>query len=846
MNQSVDIGELQNEDEENVLHFEVSSALKSVIGKDLITNDFVAIFELVKNSFDASAANVDIVFEDIDGVVNRIFIIDDGKGMSYDDLINKWLFVAYSAKKDGTEDSDPLRTYAGNKGVGRFSCDRVGGNLKLQSKSAEEDFVHVLDVDWGKFEEDAKDKFEDVAINYDTSSSFSLPNEYQRTLNSGVVLEISDLREASSWDREKLKRLKANLAKLINPFGNAHSPINLNIIAEKEINADEAAQKEFEDNPDIDFPDLVNGAVTNNIFDMLHDRTTSLTLESDDNGNFVTTLTDRGELIYTIQERASLYPELVDSGLSCQIYSLNFAAKNLFKRRTGVRSIDFGSLFLFRNGFRVMPIGDVNDDSWGIDKRHGQGFSRTLGTRDVMGRVDISGPESKFKEKSSRDGGLIETEAKEQLFEYIFTKCVRRLEQYVVGVTWQDSIDKHHDTSQRLNLDENRSNIIELVSKLAGTKEIELIGYSDNLVNVLSEKSSYFESSVEKLAKLAENSSNTELLKNVHDARKRFAELKLAEEEARKIANQELQARIEAEKKAQIERKLREAAEQEADKQRQLKQSAELVAQRESALKHEAEIKADRELELKQKAVEQVNKLNVAYEEEKKRNLFLLSSENRDVEQLESFLHQIVIYTASAKQKVTSTLMKLNKKGDVDKEEVVNSLGELLESVEKIMTTSRFATTANFKLDSTMIDDDISIYIQEYLEKISTAYNSRIQIKVRTDSKGFVTKFTPIELGMVLDNLVSNAKKSRASLVEFSIKNEGNNVLGVTVEDNGKGLDKSIIEKERIFEKGVTTTRGSGLGLFHSKKQVEKMGGEIFIPDEQPAKGFRIKIRLRK
>jgi signal transduction histidine kinase len=835
-----------SQSENDVLHFDVSSGLKSVIGKDLITNDFVAIFELVKNSFDAFATDVDVVFEDIEGTVNRIFIIDNGKGMTYQDLINKWLFVAYSAKKDGTEDSNPQRTYAGNKGVGRFSCDRVGGHLKLQSKSESEETIHVLDVDWKKFEENSKEKFEDIAVNYDTMDAFSLPKNYQKTLDSGVVLEISNLREVDSWGRDKLKRLKASLAKLINPFGSAQLPINLNIIAEKETPADEAALKKHAENPSKDFPTLVNGAVQNDIFDVLHDKTTSLTVESNGGGCFVTTLVDRGEMIYQIRESSNPYPQLKNTDFSCEIFYLNQAAKSLFKRRTGVHSTDFGSLFLFRNGFRVMPIGDTGDDSWGIDRRHAQGYSRTLGTRDVMGRVDISGPETKFKEKSSRDGGLIETIAKTQLFDYVFTKCVRRLEQYVVGVTWRDSIDKHHDTAQRLNLDENRSNIIELVSKLAGTKEIELINYSDDLVNVLSEKSSYFESSVEKLAKLAERSSNQELLRNVYDARKRFIELKHAEEEARNIATQELQARLEAERKAEIERKLRETAEKEVEKQRRLKQDAELTTQKVSALKLEAEKKADKEIELKQEAIEQASKLNVAYEEEKKRNLFLLSNENRDVEQLESFLHQIVIYTASAKQKVTSTLMKLSKNSDVDKNDVMNSLGELLESVEKIMTTSRFATTANFKLDSTTIDDDISIYIQEYLEKISTAYNSRIQIKVNTDKKSFVTKFTPIELGMVLDNLVSNAKKSRASLVEFTIKAEGNNVLGVTVEDNGKGLDKSIIEKSRIFEKGVTTTRGSGLGLFHSKKQVEKMGGEIFIPEEQPTKGFKIKIRLRK
>jgi len=834
------------------LHFEISSALKSVIGRDLITNDFIAIFELVKNSFDANAKNVNLLFEDHDGKIEKIFIIDDGKGMSYEDLVNKWLFVAYSAKKDGSEDNESHKIYAGNKGVGRFSCDRLGGRLRLQSKSVQDQSVHILDVDWGKFEKDAKLKFENIDVKHEVASKFYLPNGILHHQNAGVILEISDLREPDSWDRTKLKRLRTNLAKLINPFGNVTSSITLNMFCQREKALDDKLQNQYSENislnpaDPIDPPSLVNGPVVNDIFNILRDKTTSLMVELDTNNHFVTTLIDRGELIYCIQEGTSQYPLLADSEFSCQIFSLNQSAKALFKRRTGIHSVAFGSLFLFRNGFRVMPIGDETDDSWGIDRRHQQGHSRTLGTRDIMGRVDIAGPETKFKETSSRDGGLVETEASSQLFEYVFKKCIRRLEQYVVGVTWQDSIDKHHETAQRLNLDENRANIIELVSKLAGAKDIELVDYSRNLVDVLNEKSLYFESSVEKLANIAENLQNDELQQNVERARKRFAELKKAEEEARNIASRELKARLEAEKQTKIEMKLRADAEKRAEEENRLKQEAELRAHKESDLKRQAEIKADQESQLKQLAELQAKKINSAYEEEKKRNLFLLSHENRDVDQLESFLHQIIIYTSAAKQKITSTLIKLNNDNEINKDELTSSLSDLLESVEKIMTTSRFATSANFKLDSTKITDDIAIYIKEYLERISTAYNSRIQIKVDSDSKKFVTTFTPIELGMVLDNLVSNSKKARSSFIHFVLKNEGNSVLNITATDNGKGLDHSILETERIFEKGVTTTRGSGLGLFHCRKQIEKMGGEIFITEEQPPHGFRISIRLRK
>lgn len=806
----------------NYLHFKISSALKSFIGKDLITNDFIAVFELVKNSIDANASEINIVFEDCNGLIDRIYIIDNGKGMTYQELLDKWLFVGYSAKSDGSEDSDLKKKYAGNKGVGRFSCDRLGQRLKLQTRSKNSSDVNIIEVDWSDFDYNSKINFESVEIKHRLNDCFEINADYYQDSASGVILEISGLRDPESWDRSKLKKLKNNISKLINPFGDHNESAIINIICKRELPQDNKLISDLgiEYNKDVDLTDsLINSKVSNNIFDILYNKTASINVEIDSSGTVNTVLFDRGELIYKISESTVEFSLLTGSDFKCKIFFLNQSAKSLFKRRTGIHSVQFGSLFLFRNGFRVMPIGDENDDTWGVDRRHQQGYSRTLGTRDIMGRIDIFGSETEFKEKSSRDGGLVETEASKQLFDFVTKKCIRRLEQYVVNVNWKDSIDKLHLTSERLYLDSNRTNIIDLVSKLSETKDVQVIEYNSNLVNVLNEKSDFFEYSAEKLSKLAKSAEDYSLIEEIQYARKRFNELKKSEAEAISWANKELEARLEAEKKAAIEEKLRVNAEK----------------------------RAETETILKDKAQKEVKIISNAYEQEKKRNLFLLKNENRDVEQLESFLHQIVIYSAAAKQKITSTILKIKSEDSVNyKEFILDSLGEIHESVDKVMTTSRFATTANFKLDSTKITADLAAYTTEYLEKISTAYNSRIQIRVINTSGEFISKFTPIELGMIFDNLVSNSKKARSSLVVFELKIVDKNILSITVSDNGKGLSDEIIEKNRIFEKGVTTTRGSGLGLYHCKKQIEKMGGEIFISEVQPQQGFSIEIRLKR
>src|SRR5258707_15286910 len=92
---------MPRESANKTLDFDVSTGLKRVLGRELITNDEVAIFELVKNSFDARANTVHLYFGD-----DSVVVADNGSGMSYGDLTEKWLFVAYSSKKKNAVTKD--------------------------------------------------------------------------------------------------------------------------------------------------------------------------------------------------------------------------------------------------------------------------------------------------------------------------------------------------------------------------------------------------------------------------------------------------------------------------------------------------------------------------------------------------------------------------------------------------------------------------------------------------------------------------------------------------------------------------------------------------------------------
>ena len=71
------------------VNFRVNVYLKNLVGKELITNQFVALFELIKNSYDAKASSVEVLFdskESSNESIERIIISDDGSGMSRKDI----------------------------------------------------------------------------------------------------------------------------------------------------------------------------------------------------------------------------------------------------------------------------------------------------------------------------------------------------------------------------------------------------------------------------------------------------------------------------------------------------------------------------------------------------------------------------------------------------------------------------------------------------------------------------------------------------------------------------------------------------------------------------------------
>ena len=517
--------------------FKISSALKNLIGKELITDEYVAVYELVKNSFDAYARSVEIIFEhNKENNESKIIIKDDGKGMNQKDLNDKWLFVAYSAKKAGDENADYRdkikvnRIFAGAKGVGRFSCDRIGSKLNLISIKDETDAkIENLLIDWEAFELDPLKEFFEVRFKHQTLSSKNFH------LKHGTILEISGLRD--NWDRARILTLKRALVKLINPNQeNDSRNFSIRIIAAHELNGDKGIKEDYE---------KVNGKIENKLFEQLKIKTTNISVEISEDGKTITSiLEDRGDFIYKLTENNPFVslenPENpILSNIKVYLFQLNQSAKTSFHKIMGMRSIDYGAVFMYKNGFRVYPFGEPGEDILLIDRRKGQGYSRFLGNRDLIGRIEIYGVNQDLRETTSRDGGLVKTEAFYKLSTFFTDHVLKRLENYVVNIIkWGEIPDQvTGEMKSGLWAKDVKIEILGLISGFINAANVIDIQYNRDFLNIIERKTdSSIDKAIKKISKVAERSKNPQLLKEAKIISKVFNDIKEDTKKAEKKA----------------------------------------------------------------------------------------------------------------------------------------------------------------------------------------------------------------------------------------------------------------------------------------------------------------------
>lgn len=100
------------------------------LGLNLYSSTPAVLSEAVANGWDADATCVDITW---DKAAKTITIVDDGHGMDYDEINDKFLYVGYERRADGTTKTASGRHVMGRKGIGKLSLFAIADRVEVHT-----------------------------------------------------------------------------------------------------------------------------------------------------------------------------------------------------------------------------------------------------------------------------------------------------------------------------------------------------------------------------------------------------------------------------------------------------------------------------------------------------------------------------------------------------------------------------------------------------------------------------------------------------------------------------------------------------------------------------------------
>jgi signal transduction histidine kinase len=371
-------------DEENLRwRFDVNTF--RLLGRELITDRVTAVFELVKNCYDANATRVTVDLINVSSKKKedrKIIISDNGIGMSFIDIRDKWMVVGTNSKRTKQYSDPPFnRKLVGEKGVGRFAVDKLGERLVIHTKQIYSEKVV------GKKKEIEGENWLDVTINWDEYEAKSIASTKGNQLSlfteidnaysfqkgkkeeHGTFLIISNVSE--EWSELDIVRLYNELAKLISPFYPLNPPfdifLNSNEVANytnKQVKPDPI--KFFSHFQEIDF-DLSKGEQESLVFDEA-----------------------KGEI------EKKIIPIKEFGPVKFKIYFFNQSAKRKYGSAYKNSDERIDGVKIYRDGVITTPFAEYNShpdhkkDILGIDKRLWRDIFSKVGTREIIGVLDIT------------------------------------------------------------------------------------------------------------------------------------------------------------------------------------------------------------------------------------------------------------------------------------------------------------------------------------------------------------------------------------------------------------------------------------------------------------------------
>lgn len=424
---------LRNEPE--TIYFSVDANIINRLGKELVGRAETAVSELIKNAYDADGRLVKLDFIDSCNSGGILIIDDDGHGMNREELIKGFMTLSSTSKIHEPLSPKYGRHRAGRKGIGRFATQFLGEKLTVITQKENSDHALKIVIDWNDYEMDKE-----------ISTIENYIEIVDKTKNCGTTLIIETLRQ--TWTDAQIKRVFRYISDLLQPsFLSKHSA-DLKIANQSDefflvecfrtenglsvVIADlnkillEKSLAIIEGNVDADGNAFLK--LNSENFE-ISNFTLPISASAKENESFDRIKNVSFIAYYFIYNRFEYYK----NGISK--LELN-NIEDLSRSRSGIR--------MYRNGFRVLPYGEIGDDWLGLDRRRAKvdieiedeklDFNIPFDNKNFFGFVEVIDKEGIFFEETASREGLIVNDALSELKDFIrktIIAGVRRLAPYV-------------------------------------------------------------------------------------------------------------------------------------------------------------------------------------------------------------------------------------------------------------------------------------------------------------------------------------------------------------------------------------------------------------------------------
>jgi signal transduction histidine kinase len=393
--------------------FRANAHLLKLLGDELIGDDRLAVFELVKNSYDADATVVDVTLNLKEEQSNIIVWDKDGNGMDENTILTKWMEIGTDSKRNQNKirskkfDRLPL----GEKGVGRLAVHKLGTKLIVNTKS-ENNPEYKITIDWPSLIENAN-YIEDTKVDIEEL----LQPEFFKN-GTGTRIKINSLNN-KDWTRGEIRQLKRLLTSLISPF-DAASDFNVNFLVP-------GREKDLLDT--LDRQDILESSLWKYTFTIDEQGLFSYSYNYTPPSLFKELINKEAfdddiklELIKPTKEESLAREKKIREKLLLNSEDLNgigpitgnfyvFLKDNKVLNAQGASQTiktyleEQSGIRVYRDGIRVFNYGEPNDDWLGLNAGRINSPGKKIDTGMVIAGIDLSLEESfGLREKTNREG----------------------------------------------------------------------------------------------------------------------------------------------------------------------------------------------------------------------------------------------------------------------------------------------------------------------------------------------------------------------------------------------------------------------------------------------------------